>query len=204
MKKSGMRTNVDVNAFVEFFSFRIMLMPRIIIALNVVVTVLGLAALVCLPVAMIYFSVTGGEESGEMIRLCGLGFVVVILGMIVYRIIFEYLILFFRINETLTEILRKGEDLPPPQARPTSVVEPHQAPSRLDTETITLASPDAIYVAPVMPQLLPENEIRPGDIVFDCPFCGHNHAISPKGAGINVNCMKCGKSIAVPSADSKG
>ena len=134
-----------------------------------------------------------------MIKLCGLGFVGVILGMLVYRIIFEYLILFFRINETLTEILRKGEDLPPRQASPEPLAETHQYPSRLDTETITLAPPEAVYVAPVLPQSLPENQIRPGDIVFDCPFCGHNHAISPKGVGITVNCMKCGKSITVPT-----
>ena len=105
MNKTGTRTNVDVNVLVEFFTFRIMLMPRILIALNIIVTILGLAALVCLPVAMIYFAVTTGEGRGEMLRLCALSFVGIILGMIVYRIIFEYLILFFRMNETLTEIL---------------------------------------------------------------------------------------------------
>ncbi len=201
MKTSKTRTNVDVNTLVEFFSFRIMLMPRILIALNVIVTVLGLAALVCLPVAMIYYFVVAGEEMGARIQFCGLSFVGILLGMIAYRIIFEYLILFFRINETLTEILRKGDDFPPPQTVSDSSApmdETHQYPSRHDTETIILAPPEAVYVAPTLPQLVPENEIRPGDIVFDCPFCGHNHAISPKGAGITVNCMKCGKGILVP------
>lgn len=201
MNKSGARTNVDVNVLVEFFTFRIMLMPRILIALNVIVTIMGLAALVCLPVAMIYFAVTEGEERGRLLNLCGFGFVGIILGMIVYRIIFEYLILFFRINETLTEILRKSEDLPPQQTISVSTapgIEPHQYPTRVDSETITLVPPAPVYVPQTLPPLLPENEIRPGDIVFDCPFCGHNHAISHKGAGITVNCMKCGKRIEVP------
>lgn len=196
MNTSETRTKVDVNVLVEFFSFRIMLMPRIIIALNIVVTVLGLAALVCLPVAMIYFAVTAGEERGDVIRQCGAGFVSVLLSLIACRLLFEYLILFFRINETLTEILRKDRELP---SNLEPVVELHPLPSRLDTEPpITLTPPEPVYVAPTLPQLQPENEIRPGDIVFDCPFCGHNHAISPKGAGITVNCMKCGKSITVP------
>ena len=201
MSQKGMRTNVDVNVLVEFFTFRIMLMPRILIVLNVIVTVLGLAALVCLPVAMIYFAVTEGEERGRLLNLCGWGFVSIILGMIVYRIIFEYLILFFRINETLTEILRKSEALPPQKTISGSsapVVEPQQSAMRLDTETITLVPPAPVYVPQTLPPLVPENEIRPGDIIFDCPFCGHNHAISHKGAGITVNCMKCGKRIEVP------
>lgn len=196
MDKSGIRTNVDVNKLVEFFSFRVMLMPRIIIMLNLLVTVLGVAALIGLPVAMLYFGVTEGEARSEIIRKCGESFVSVLLGLLACRLAFEYLILFFRMNETLTEILRKNDALPP---TPAPVFDIHQFPSRLDTEPpITLAPPEPVYVAPALPQLQPENEIRPGDIVFDCPYCGHNHAISPKGAGISVNCMKCGKSITVP------
>jgi hypothetical protein len=197
MNTSGVRTHVDVNVLVEFFSFRIMLMPRIIIALNIIVTILGLAALVCLPVAMIYFAVTSGvDDRSDLIKQCGEGFLGILLGLLVCRLAFEYLILFFRMNETLTEILRKEDELP---SSPAPVIDLHQFPSRLDTEPpITLTPPEPIYVAPTLPQLQPENEIRPGDIVFDCPFCGHNHAISPKGAGISVDCMKCGKSITVP------
>lgn len=196
MNKSGIRTNVDVNKLVEFFSFRVMLMPRIIILLNLIVTVLGVAALVGLPVAMIYFGVTAGEERDVIIRQCAGGFVSVLLGLIACRLAFEYLILFFRMNETLTEILRKDEALP---SSPAPVFDIHQFPSRLDTEPpIALTPPEPVYVAPALPQLQPENEIRPGDIVFDCPFCGHNHAISPKGAGITINCMKCGKPMTVP------
>jgi hypothetical protein len=160
------------------------------------VTVLGVAALIGLPVAMLYFGVTEGEARGEIIRKCGESFVSVLLGLIVCRLAFEYLILFFRMNETMTEILRKNEA---PPSNPAPVVELHQFPSRLDTEPpITLTPPEPVYVAPTLPQVQPENEIRPGDIVFDCPYCGHNHAISPKGAGITVDCMKCGKSITVP------
>ena len=189
---------------VEFFSFRIMLMPRIIIALNVVVTLLGLAALVCLPVAMIYFGVTAGEARGALISQCGFGFLLIVLGLILYRIVFEYLILFFRMNETLTEILRKNEGLSHEQnlsPSPSPVDKPHS--SRVDFDAITLVPPEPVYVAPILSQPQSENEIRPGDIVFDCPYCGHNHAISPKGAGITVNCMKCGKSITVPVVSSE-
>ena len=177
-----------------------MLMPRIIIALNIIVTVLGIAALVCLPVAMIYFAVTAGvNDRTYLIRPCGEGFLSVLLVLVVCRLIFEYLILFFRVNETLTEILWKNEGLPREQAlspKPAPLNAPHS--EQIDLDVITLVPPEPVYVAPTLAQQLPENEIRPGDIVFDCPFCGHNHAISHKGAGITVNCMKCGKSISVP------
>ncbi len=197
MNKSGIRTNVDVNKLVEFFSFRIMLMPRIIIMLNLLVTILGVAALIGLPVAMLYFGVTEGEAWGDIIWKCGESFVSVLLGLLACRLAFEYLILFFRMNETMTEILRKNDALPP---SPAPVFDIHQFPSRLDSESpITLTPPAPVYVAPTLPQPQPESEIRPGDIVFDCPFCGHNHAISPKGAGITINCMKCGKPMTVPS-----
>ena len=204
MNTSGKRTNVDVNVLVEYFSFRIMLMPRIIITLNIIVTVLGIAALVCLPVAMIYFAVTSGiNDRTDLIRPCGEGFLAVLLGLLLCRLTFEYLILFFRINETLTEILWKNEGLPHEHvhaSNPEPLDEPPSSP--VDLDEITLVAPQPVYVAPILPHLLPENEIRPGDIVFDCPFCGHNHAISPKGAGIAVNCMKCGKSITVPQEDN--
>ncbi|MEI7946800.1 MAG: hypothetical protein WCJ02_08885 [bacterium] len=200
MNPSGTRTNVDVNVLVEYFSFRIMLMPRIIIVLNIIVTILGLAALICLPVAMIYFAVTMGvDDRTELIRPCGAGFLGVLLGLVVCRLTFEYLILFFRINETLTEILWKNEGLPHEQVHSPNPEPLDESPSSQDElDEIELVPPQPVYVAPILPHLLPENEIRPGDIVFDCPFCGHNHAISPKGAGITVNCMKCGKSIIVP------
>lgn len=180
------KTNVDVNVLVEFFSFRIMLMPRIIIALNIIVTVLGVAALVCLPVAMIYFSVTAGDERGELIRQCAEGFVAVLFSMIGLRLLFEYLILFFRINETLTELSWKRVEQP--AAQPETLAETPAPP----------AAPQAEVTVTAVPQVQPENEIRPGDIVFDCPSCGHSHAISPKGAGITINCVKCGNPMTVP------
>jgi hypothetical protein len=48
----------------------------------------------------------------------------------------------------------------------------------------------------------PENdEIRPTDIVFDCPHCGHNHAIDYRGAGLQINCVACGQATLVPIPD---
>ncbi|MDR2850234.1 MAG: hypothetical protein LBW77_06830 [Verrucomicrobiota bacterium] len=45
----------------------------------------------------------------------------------------------------------------------------------------------------------PENdEIRPTDIVFDCPHCGHNLAIDYRGAGLQINCVACGQPTPVP------
>lgn len=40
------------------------------------------------------------------------------------------------------------------------------------------------------------------DIVFDCPFCGHELVVSKKGAGLNVPCPECGKLVAVPALAS--
>lgn len=42
------------------------------------------------------------------------------------------------------------------------------------------------------------DEIRPTDIVFDCPSCGHNHAIDYRGAGLQIKCVSCGTSMLVP------
>ena len=44
-------------------------------------------------------------------------------------------------------------------------------------------------------------EIREGDIVFECPYCGKSLAIDPAGAGMQVVCTDCGKAVLVPSAD---
>ncbi len=42
------------------------------------------------------------------------------------------------------------------------------------------------------------DEIRPTDIVFDCPKCGHNLAIDYRGAGLQINCVACGEAVLVP------
>lgn len=42
------------------------------------------------------------------------------------------------------------------------------------------------------------DEIRPTDIVFDCPHCGHNLAIDYRGAGMQINCVECGQPTLVP------
>ena len=41
-------------------------------------------------------------------------------------------------------------------------------------------------------------EVRDTDISFDCPYCGKNHVIDYRGAGLSINCSECGKSILVP------
>lgn len=42
------------------------------------------------------------------------------------------------------------------------------------------------------------DEIRPTDIVFDCPHCNHNLAIDYRGAGLQINCVECGQPVLVP------
>ncbi len=44
-------------------------------------------------------------------------------------------------------------------------------------------------------------EIRDIDIVFDCPHCGKNLVIDYRGAGLEINCSQCGKSVLVPIPD---
>ena len=43
-----------------------------------------------------------------------------------------------------------------------------------------------------------DEEIRPTDIVFDCPHCGHNLCIDYRGAGLQTHCVECGASVLVP------
>ena len=45
-------------------------------------------------------------------------------------------------------------------------------------------------------------DIREGDILFDCPYCGKNMAIESAGAGLMVPCANCGKAVQVPIPDS--
>ncbi|MCL2103835.1 MAG: hypothetical protein FWH21_02055 [Kiritimatiellaeota bacterium] len=42
------------------------------------------------------------------------------------------------------------------------------------------------------------DEIRPTDIVFDCPHCGHNLAIDYRGAGLQIRCVACEMPTLVP------
>jgi len=42
------------------------------------------------------------------------------------------------------------------------------------------------------------DDIRPTDIVFDCPICGHSLVIDYKGAGLQVPCTECGNMIQAP------
>lgn len=45
------------------------------------------------------------------------------------------------------------------------------------------------------------DDIRPTDIVFDCPHCKHNLAIDYRGAGLQITCVECGKPVLVPIPD---
>ena len=43
-----------------------------------------------------------------------------------------------------------------------------------------------------------EEDIRPTDIVFDCPNCGHSLCIDYRGAGLQTHCVECGATVQVP------
>lgn len=43
-----------------------------------------------------------------------------------------------------------------------------------------------------------EDDVRPTDILFNCPHCGHNLCIDCRGAGLLTNCTECHKEVLVP------
>ena len=45
---------------------------------------------------------------------------------------------------------------------------------------------------------LDRDEIPPTDITFDCPHCGKNLSIDPRGAGLVITCTACGEAVTVP------
>ena len=51
-------------------------------------------------------------------------------------------------------------------------------------------------------QLIDTTEIREGDILFDCPYCGKSMAIESAGSGLMVPCANCGKEVQVPIPDA--
>ena len=51
-------------------------------------------------------------------------------------------------------------------------------------------------------QIIDTSEVREGDILFDCPYCGKNLAIEAAGAGLMVPCVGCGKPEQVPIPDA--
>ena len=61
-----------------------------------------------------------------------------------------------------------------------------------------LEGEDVLVSADVQSEESEGDEIRPTDIVFDCPHCGHNHAIDYRGAGLQINCVACGEASLVP------
>lgn len=64
-----------------------------------------------------------------------------------------------------------------------------------------LETEDVLTSADVQSEESEGDEIRPTDIVFDCPHCGHNHAIDYRGAGLQINCVACGEASLVPIPD---
>ena len=43
-----------------------------------------------------------------------------------------------------------------------------------------------------------DDDIRPTDILFNCPHCGHSLCIDCRGAGLLTNCTECSKEVQVP------
>lgn len=52
-------------------------------------------------------------------------------------------------------------------------------------------------------QIQDTEEVREGDVLFDCPFCGKNMAIEAAGAGLMVPCATCGRKVQVPIPDQE-
>lgn len=42
------------------------------------------------------------------------------------------------------------------------------------------------------------------DILFGCPECGQRMVIDEAGAGLGIQCPKCGCDVSVPNADEQG
>jgi len=47
-------------------------------------------------------------------------------------------------------------------------------------------------------EALESSDIKPTDIVFDCPHCGKSLAIDCRGAGLVIPCTDCGQDVVVP------
>lgn len=46
-----------------------------------------------------------------------------------------------------------------------------------------------------------EDDIRPTDILFNCPHCGHSLCIDCRGAGLLTHCTECSEEVLVPIPD---
>lgn len=94
----------------DFFSFRRMITPRLIQFLFVVGVVLStLAGLILIAAGIVASLSDDGAVGGLAIVLLGL--VALIFGPIIVRVYCEFLILFFRINETLTDVDQKMDQV---------------------------------------------------------------------------------------------
>jgi len=72
----------------------------------------------------------------------------------------------------------------------------------MSEDTVAAAGPAGETEEQVLPRSAEETpegtEISDMDIVFDCPYCGHNLAIDYRGAGLQVMCVQCGEAVSVP------
>jgi hypothetical protein len=91
----------------DFLAFRTMLTPLIIQG----VFWLGVAICVLVGMLLIMLGVSGRFGTLEVLK----GVLLLLLGPVAVRIYCEVLIIFFRINETLTEIKHVIEERRPPQ-----------------------------------------------------------------------------------------
>jgi hypothetical protein len=90
----------------DFLAFRTMLTPILI------QVIFWVGVLICVAVGLVYLGWGFKHETAEGVYK---GLAILILGPIGIRIYCEILIIFFRINETLTEIKHDLEERRPPQ-----------------------------------------------------------------------------------------
>lgn len=92
----------------DFFSFRRMITPRLIQFLFVVGMVLSIIAGFIIIAAGLVGFLDNDDVASGLVGVLG-GFALIIFGPIVIRVYCEFLIVFFRINETLTDVDQKME-----------------------------------------------------------------------------------------------
>ena len=66
-------------------------------------------------------------------------------------------------------------------------------------EPVSADETESAGLRPVAPAEADDgSEISDTDIVFDCPYCGHNLVIDYRGAGLQIQCAQCGQAVSVP------
>lgn len=79
----------------DFWAFRRMITPMIIQA------IFWIGVIACIIGGIVFIAVEGNQDEGSMIAI---GIALILVGPVVVRLWCEFSILFFRINETLTDI----------------------------------------------------------------------------------------------------